>query len=831
MIKFKYWSAAALAALMSACSGSDFGGGDEANGSIRLQLSVDALPVGNRASRAELGDLTGEDLKLRLTTSDGSVREWTGLSEFEKEEKFPIGDYKLEALYGQEKDCGFDKPYIYGTAQVSVKHNQTTPVSLEAKLANSMVSVSYSEHVRKVFSTYMVTLTSDAGNPVEYPEDVRPVYVTPGNIQMRMSYTTGLSDEHNVPITEFKAEPQHHYRINIDINDGEIGERTMTISFDDSMTEHEIEIPLDGLSKPSGPVMSVGGFVRDKEIEVVAGVERTEDLFCGIVARGGLKTVTLKTEGASLIDNAWPAEIDLLSVKDDAQRQTYLTSHGLNVRGLWGNQSDAMADMVVIDFKDIIAHIPDATEGKIKFSVSVSDKYDQPGDATINLPLNVSRFRLELSDVPSEVWELEDAFAMTLTYNGGNPTEKLRLMEYNERGIESPIRATFTPVAGSANQYTVNVDPRQPWRDDFKLFVKEEEGKMRKSDEHLINYVKVPVISFPDANIWATKAYVTIHDGNDPSAYYGSEELAYSINGVDFNLKMKPVGKQNLMLIEGLTPGTKYEITARNPKDPDNVNRTLRKITFTTEKDAQLPNAGMEDWCQTAGESHWELIYPGKTAESSAWGTNNPMTTSQGANYAYCRISGTISSDGRTGKCALIRTVGWGSGNTATGSGGNSGETKYTDAGLLHLGASRTVRPSGFGDREGTLDTDDLDCGIAFTSRPQSMSFWYKYQPKNSSDKGRALIRVIGPNGNVIAENDITLDKADAFTQITVDLSSKYALQSANAAKIYVRFLSCINRDYLKKSNANFSGPGFANLSRGTYMGSQLWIDDITLNY
>lgn len=37
--------------------------------------------------------------------------------------------------------------------------------------------------------------------------------------------------------------------------------------------------------------------------------------------------------------------------------------------------------------------------------------------------------------------------------------------------------------------------------------------------------------------------------------------------------------------------------------------------------------------------------------------------------------------------------------------------------------------------------------------------------------------------------------------------------------------------EYLKRTNDNFSGPGRANLSRGTYMGSQLYIDDIELIY
>ena len=203
------------------------------------------------------------------------------------------------------------------------------------------------------------------------------------------------------------------------------------------------------------------------------------------------------------------------------------------------------------------------------------------------------------------------------------------------------------------------------------------------------------------------------------------------------------------------------------------------------------------------------------------------MTTSQGSNYAYCRISGTIQTDdSHSGKAALIRTVGWGSGNTAVGSGGNSGKTKYTDAGLLHLGATRTIRPEGYSNREGSVETVDLaPLGIDCSSRPSSMTFYYKYSPKNSADRGFAEIRTIDASGNIIAAKSENLTASNEYKELTLTLD--YPSGAEKAAKIYVRFQSTDDRTYLQKNNDNFSGPGFANLSRGTYMGSQLYIDDI----
>jgi hypothetical protein len=46
-----------------------------------------------------------------------------------------------------------------------------------------------------------------------------------------------------------------------------------------------------------------------------------------------------------------------------------------------------------------------------------------------------------------------------------------------------------------------------------------------------------------------------------------------------------------------------------------------------------------------------------------------------------------------------------------------------------------------------------------------------------------------------------------------------------------VKFLSTYSEDYLTKTSANLTAPSFGNLSTGTYMGSQLYLDDLSLNY
>lgn len=338
--------------------------------------------------------------------------------------------------------------------------------------------------------------------------------------------------------------------------------------------------------------------------------------------------------------------------------------------------------------------------------------------------------------------------------------------------------------------------------------------------------------------MWATHASVNF---TSSTADYTSEQLAatatvlIAADGGDWTeATVERVSSSPVVSIKGLTPGKTYQVKAFIGGNPE---RDSKPITITTEAATQLPNSGFEDWSIAGSGNNWELLVPG----GDVWGTNNPMTTSQGSAYAYCRISGTISTSVAKDKesnsdatahsgsnAALLRTVGWGSGNSAM-AGWSTTTLKYVDAGLLHLGSSRSSRPDGYGDRSGTLSTADLNCGLAFGSRPSSLSFWYRYIPKNSADKGVAEVTVYDASGSAIATNKVELGDASTYTKATVTLP--YPASCPKGAKIYVKFLSTNSESTLVKNQDYLTKPPFMDLGRGTFMGSQLYIDDLVLNY
>lgn len=271
---------------------------------------------------------------------------------------------------------------------------------------------------------------------------------------------------------------------------------------------------------------------------------------------------------------------------------------------------------------------------------------------------------------------------------------------------------------------------------------------------------------------------------------------------------------------KGLASNTEYAYRVRLG------GHTLDAGRYRTEEKLQVPNAGMESWYSEDGKiwsswgstkgPYWYYWYPWNPndASSQGWNTINLKTTNSDWKYQYNSISGTMRTDDRhSGSyAALIRTVGWGSGNTAAD---NISTVQNIDPGYLYLGVYNS-------------DTKAPNYGYSFMSRPTALQFYYKYVSKE--DRFTVEIVVENRNGDVVTElGRGSLQNGDVgvytFHEIPVNYNDEYA--HLRATHMYISFKSGDKTD----KNSLLELPPFANLSDGKCVGSQLYIDDIKLIY
>lgn len=819
----------AASALVGACA-DDLGkgfGSDGSCGSIALSAFIDSS-LEKSASRAEYNTVTDDDLSIRLTAADGSFSKTWNINDFPSDSLIKVGNYTIEAFYGDEDSEGFECPFFFGSQDIKVTEQNTTDVALTAVLANALLDITYTDNFKNYMTAWKAEVHSAGGSYFDYSDaETRPIYTKAGQVEVSVDFTKPNGNGGKLSVASFTAQPRHFYHLTVDVtNEGSGAIEGFDITLDDGMEELTflVDISDEVLNAPA-PDVTLMGASDGEPVAYIEGTEYSgEDLGFNIIAYGELAKAVLTTQSPSLIQQGWPAEFDLVS--DLAKGEAF------GLVGLGFNNPEKMA---VANLTKVISHLRyvDGTDNNNVFTLLVTDKMGKQSEA-VSFTVNVEALQIELAD--GKYYYGDDTISFTLYYNGGTPDDDVVIEYKNDLGVWTRFSdVDFTAVEGHNFKCVASI----PANIGDYYEVLNLRASVEGIDTSVLDVTVLPQAVFDSkrkVNAFANYAYIPVtigqKDGNTElldQTLKAASVILFADGAAVSGASITPDAANRVLKVEGLTAGKEYTFKIINTeKDADSQKDT----SFITEENLQLENGSLDDdVTNIASGSYWENV------KFNGWGTNNSMTTSETSGsfaYGYTTISGTIqTTDAKSGKAALIRTVGWGSGNTATGSNGTSGNCKYRDPGLLHLGDTRTARPSGFGQNDnngcGPIETTDLNCGIEFSSRPSSVSFWYKYSPKNSADKGQALVEIYDSNNKVIDSKSISLDAASTYTQKTVSLS--YDHNSPKAAKLYIRFLSTADSQFLQRTNNNFSGPGFANLGRGTFMGSQLYIDEVVLNY
>lgn len=818
--------------------GDDLPSGEESQGRISLQLAIDRNPVnikgGSGESRAT--SITADDLKLTLTSHTGKKYTWNSLADFDAEKEFSVGTYRLEASYGQKEDEGYEMPHFYGTTQFTIRENMTTSVSLTAKYGNSLVSVDYTEAFIKYFPAYTVVFNTSQGNKVEHKSDeTRTLYVAPGQVTVNVNVTKPNGTAATYQATTFTAEAANHYHLILDVNGGNVGSSSIVLKFDDMPDLEDVVIDLSqDLTNTAAPVIESVGFENDGNILCAAGSYPSDPLEMTLTAPGGFASVILETFCPALTKVGWPESIDLMAAT--AEEKAVMQKYGFAEKGLWMNPQN----MAMIDMAKVISYIPysEVTNNESTFKLTMTDHLGQTSES-VGFTVTIEKRYLAMSN-PSKVLVEDTSMSLDLVSNGNGIDDvtiqsrnatgtwndlKIEAKELQSRSAESSYRLTVSGLASDERDITL------------RAIVQKNDEILAEADETL-TVVRDPLpysLIGDDRNVFSTYALLTVTALEEPAAQAAARaKLLLSTDGGTTykEYPVKPSGET--LKVEGLASGQKY--TARITVDGQKSSST----TFTTETPFRLPNRDMESWSRTSGQSkYWWTDYPfASGATGDHWDTYNPVTVSQGGSgtnmfdhkgCAYVATSGTQpTTDSHDGKAAVIRTVGWGSNNSAAASGNewNFGNCKYVSAGQLFLGNWIGVQP---------INEAKPNYGAACQARPKSLSFWYKYSQMNVSDTdngdyGTAYIEVFDASGNPITESvEVHLGPVDVYTQKTIELT--YPLLAAKAATIQVIFKSSGDKSKQVANSTYMHPPKPLNLSDGEYVGSSLYIDDLLLNY
>ena len=804
------------ALLITACSQEEVQDSLE-QGKIRIEVVPDGKLTQTRATDIAIPDSKEFGVNIVSSTGETIVRV-DNLHEFEPV-SVPVGIYTVHAYYGDADAEGFDALSFAGSNQVSVKRKEESTASVDCSINKALVAITYTDAFKKYFSDYSAYVSTSKGGKVVYADnEVRSSYFVPGNLGIFLEVTKeGSSNRVTLNPKNFVAEAHHEYRLTMDVD---ASTATLRVVFNSQPAHEEnveINVSDEALNAPA-PAFKAHGFVAGNVMEYVEGMPPANDngnkYSVYLNAQGKIEKVMLTAVSPWWTAQQYPAEQNLVELN-----KTYW--NGMELVGL----SDRRDKIASVDFTSMLKNLAcqnrEAEFEEHTFTFTATDRLTKVGEPMV-VKVKTLNDCLAVAKV-SDPHIGDTQLTIALTMNGVSLENLASVMKFaykNDKAFFSTVAAKDVKVEKGDAPNRWNVTLTLPALSAGTLDVK---ATSPARNEQMLTYeIKSEILlSQPNgaADVWARMADVQLKPVGTAVSAISSDKVSFQCLKGDEWTAVSHVYESSgdRYTLTGLDANTRYEVRALYLQDGKSY--YSQAVSFTTEKEVQVANNSFEDWeMKPRISDYWEYYF-----FNSGWDTMNGLTTSEGGNSLIprnrCRYnanSGTIPSEGdaKTGtKAALIRAVGWGSGNSAVG----TANAKYGTVGELYLGHYDSSSKKAVYD------------GAAFESRPLSMSFWYKYRPGNGGDQLWAEVQVLHKeNGQVTVLGEGSARRGDAvneWTELSVPVT--YKDKSKKATHIVIKFKSGNKSD-----NPSFiEVPPFANLSNGEYVGSKLWVDDVMINY
>lgn len=536
--------------LLVACT--DDEGRNRANGKMKVNLTTNNEIVD--VTTRTLGDNEFPDVSefsIAVLMDGKTVNKWDKFSDYSQDDiTFPVGGYTLVASYGDEEKEGFGLPYYKGTADFVIKGGETTDVETTCTLANTKISISYTDDFKSYFKTYTPTVKSEEGSEVTFASDeTRAAYVKPGRVAVSLTFTKvngGLSAT-TIEVTTIEALAQHHYHVLMDVD---AGKAILSIMFDRVTEEKPVTLDIsDKALNIKAPYFTLTGFEKtsNDENKWEGNLTESSKLSALLTSLGGFKKCTFKAVSPNLPD--WPQEgYDLANLSEKDKEE--LTGMGFKLTGFGANKDQ----MAIIDFTGVVPNlnITDANSEHL-FYLQVTSTYGKVSEKYVLNLTTPKNFML----LPAEAVKMKSSeVTIPVKLKEGDPN--LIKLKYKYYGVMTEIKSTeITPIADKPGYYNIKAK-----NIDMGFVAKDFQAEYNGVKSAIVSIpVIVPQYSveLPIADVWSYSLTMTIkpEDATDLNNIMSAIEPYFSLDGsswtkidaqhLNIDLNMGKVEVSNLM--------------------------------------------------------------------------------------------------------------------------------------------------------------------------------------------------------------------------------------------------------------------------------------------
>lgn len=221
---------------------------------IGVLISVNEMDVQHKAAPVV------DEFNVHLYQADGTeVMSFENVTDLPADIELVTGDYYVMAYSDNEQAAEFENPYYHGISDVfTISSNMQQNVEVNCTLANTIVSVLYSDNIINNFTAYVTTVSTSAGSLVFISSETRWGYFEslPLEILAELTYEKPDGSPGSTTMTGAIPAPlaNRHYEIVVDATIDE-GMASFQVIMDETAVALEVINLSDGSTVlPDGAV-------------------------------------------------------------------------------------------------------------------------------------------------------------------------------------------------------------------------------------------------------------------------------------------------------------------------------------------------------------------------------------------------------------------------------------------------------------------------------------------------------------------------------------------------------------------------------------------------
>lgn len=302
------------------------------HGTVYLQLQADTTFTASEKTKATDGFDEFKNVSnysVEISKGEEVVTSYEKYSDMPTSIDLEAGTYQLKAFLGDLLPAKFEAPYFAGTTKFQVEANKKTSASVTCALANTKVSVSYSDDFVEAYPDYSLSMTTAHTTEalVFKKGETRSAYFqadsTGQKLNMSMSLTSLENEKTTFTPSAITIKPREDVKLLFKTDGEAVSGVKLEITIDGSTADTTMNIGVPDYMLPlDPPLITPVGFVSGEVLEVssVDASNYNIDIMASMFAGGTIDSCIVEINSSYLKAKGLKERYDLanLSEKDKA---------------------------------------------------------------------------------------------------------------------------------------------------------------------------------------------------------------------------------------------------------------------------------------------------------------------------------------------------------------------------------------------------------------------------------------------------------------------------------------------------------------------------------